>query len=154
MPDRATIEEFLTQRHVAFVGVSRDTKQFSNAVYRKLRESGITLYPVNPSAGGVPLEGDVSYSTLADVPDPVDGAFVMVPSSAAAAVVRDAIDRGIRRVWLHRGAGQGSVSDEAVEICRANGARVVDGACPLMFLEPVRGIHRVHRLISGRRIAA
>lgn len=153
MPELSVIDEFLAQQHIAFVGVSRDTKQFANSVYRKLRENGITLYPVNPAAGA-DLEGDTCYSRLADVPNPVDGVLVMVPASAATQVVRDAIDRGIRRVWLHRGAGQGSVSDEAVELCRANGIAVVDGACPLMFLQPVRGIHRIHRLVAGRRIAA
>ena len=32
MPDRKTIDEFLAQRHVAVVGVSR-TRQFANGVY-------------------------------------------------------------------------------------------------------------------------
>lgn len=154
MPERKTIDEFLAQRHLAFVGVSRDSKQFANAVYRQLREGGRVLYPVNPAAGGDPLEGDRSYQTLADVPDPVDGAIVMVPAGAAAEVVRQAVERGIPRVWLHRGAGKGSVSAEAVQLCRDNAIAVVDGACPLMFAEPVRGVHRIHRLLSGRRIAA
>jgi predicted CoA-binding protein len=154
MPDRKIIEEFLAQEHVAFVGVSRDTKQFANAVYRRLKEGGRTLYPVNPAAEGGPLEGDRSYQRLADVPDPVDGVVVMVPASSSAEVVRQAVERGIPRVWLHRGAGKGSVSPEAVQVCRDHGVAVVDGACPLMFDEPVGGVHRLHRLISGRRIAA
>jgi predicted CoA-binding protein len=79
-----TIDEFLAQRHLAFVGVSRDSKRFANAVYRSLRGGGRSLYPVNAAAEG-PL---------------------------------------------------------------------VDGACPLMFIEPVGGVHRIHRLLAGRRIAA
>ena len=154
MPDRVTIDEFLAQLHVAFVGVSRDNKQFANAVYRSLRGGGRSLYPVNAAAEGKPLEGDVSYARLADVPDPVDGVVVMVPAGAAADVVRDAVDRGIPRVWLHRGIGKGSVSAEAVRICRESGVVLVDGACPLMFIEPVVGVHRIHRLLAGRRIAA
>lgn len=154
MPDRRTIDDFLAQRHLAFVGVSRDTKQFPNAVYRQLRDGGRTLYPVNPAAGGDPLEGDASYRTLGEVPDPVEGVIVMVPADAAAAVAREAVDRGIPRVWLHRGVGTGSVSAEAVQVCRDNGIAVVDGACPFMFDEPVRGVHRIHRLFAGRRFAA
>jgi predicted CoA-binding protein len=88
------------------------------------------------------------------VPDPVDGVLVMVPARIAADVVRDAISRGIPRVWLHRGIGAGSVSREAVALCKQAGIAVVDGACPLMFLEPVKSIHRFHRFFSGRRIAA
>jgi predicted CoA-binding protein len=154
MPERKIIDDFLAQRHLAFVGVSRDTKQFANAIYRRLRADGRTLYPVNPAAGGNPIEGDRSYAHLAEVPDPVDGVVVMVPAVAAATVVRHAVERGIPRVWLHRGVGRGSVSEEAVQVCRDNGIAVVDGACPLMFDEPVRGIHRIHGLMASRRIAA
>jgi hypothetical protein len=46
-----------------------------------------------------------------------------------------------------------AVSDEAVARCREAGVEVVAGACPFMFDEPVRGVHRLHRFISGRRIA-
>ena len=154
MPDRATIEEFLAQRHLAFVGVSRDERQFANEIYRRLRQGGRTLYPVNAKAANAPIEGDGSFLTLASVPDPVEGVVVMVPSEVAADVVRQAIDRGIPRVWLHRGVGRGSVSDEAVRLCRDAGVSVVDGACPLMFEEPVRGVHRFHRVIARRRFAA
>jgi predicted CoA-binding protein len=154
MPDRKTIDDFLGQQHLAVVGVSRDPKQFANGVYRQLRAGGRVLYPVNAAARGEPLEGDASYARLADVPDPVDGVLVMVPAEAAVSVVHEAIDRGVPRVWLHRGVGKGSVSSEAIQECRAHGVAVVDGACPLMFEQPVRGVHRLHRLFSGRRIAA
>lgn len=154
MPSREVIEDFLAQKHIAVVGVSRDTKQFANAVYRRLREGGRVLYPVNRTAEGAPIEGDISYPRLADVPDPIDAVLVMVPAAAAAEVVEQAIGRGIPRVWLHRGAGPGSVSPGAVELCRASGVSVVEGACPLMFEPPVKGVHKLHRLISGRRIAA
>lgn len=154
MAEAKIIEEFLAQRHLAVVGVSRDTKQFANAVYRRLREDGRTMYPVNASAGGSPLEGDRSYERLAEVPDPLDGVIVMVPAASAATIVREAVERKIPRVWLHRGVGAGSVSAEAVQVCRDNGIAVVDGACPLMFERPVRGVHRIHRMLAGRRIAA
>ncbi len=153
MPSRSVIQEFLDQRHVAVVGVSRDTKQFANAVYRHLRAGGRTLYPVNAAAPDE-LEGDRAYQRLADVPDPVDGVVVMVPASTAADVVREAIARGVPRVWLHRGAGSGAVSDEAVELCRQHAVAVVDGACPMMFAEPVGAVHRVHRFFLRRKLAA
>jgi predicted CoA-binding protein len=154
MPNMQSIRTFLDLKNVAFVGVSRDSRQFANAVYRQLRDGGRTLYPVNAAADHAALEGDPSYASLAEVPDPVDGVIVMVPAAEAADVVRAAIDRGLKRVWLHRGFGRGSVSAEAVRLCRDAGIDVVDGACPLMFAEPVVGPHRLHRAFSGRRFAA
>ena len=154
MPTHQAIDDFLAQKHLAFVGVSREPKQFANAVYRRLRDDGRVLYPVNRSEEAATIEGDVAYHQLTDVPDPVDGIVVMVPRPAEADVVRQAIERGIPRVWLHRGAGQGPVSAEAVRLCRDAGVAVVDGACPLMFEEPVRGVHRVHRAMIRRRFAA
>ena len=152
MPQLTTIEDFLAQTHLAFVGVSRDTKAFPNSVYRRLREPGRTMYPVNSAAAGAPIEGDPSYQSLADVPDPVDGVIVMVPANSAGAVVADAAARGIPRVWLHRGGGP-AVSQEAVQICHDHGIAVVDGTCPLMFEKPVRGVHRFHKMLAGRRVA-
>jgi len=152
MPGRATIEDFLAQRELAFVGVSRDPKAFGNVVYRAMRDAGHRLHPVHPTAEV--LEGDACVPSLADVPRTVGGVVVLVPADAAVDVVRDALDAGVPRVWLHRGAGPGAVSDEAVRLCAARGVPVVDGACPLMFLDPVRGVHRLHRALSRRRFAA
>jgi predicted CoA-binding protein len=69
----------------------------------------------------------------------------MVSSDHAAEVVQACIDRGIPRVWLHKGLGPSSVSDEAVGLCKEHGIEVVDGACPMMFAEPVGWFHRMHR---------
>lgn len=145
MPSRAVIDEFLAQTHIAFVGVFRKPKQFGNTVYRELRDGGRALYPVNRSEGTPTVEGDLAYRRLADVPDPVDGVVVMVPHGAEAEVVGEAIARGIPRIWVHRVKGRDPVSDEIRSMCQAAGARLVDGACPLMFLEPVRGLRRLHR---------
>jgi predicted CoA-binding protein len=110
MPTHHAINDFLEQRHVAFVGVSRDPKQFANSVCRYLRDGGRTMYPVNQSAGGAVVEGDASLQALADVPNPVDAVVAMVPAAQAVDVVRQALDRGIERIWLHKGIGRGSNS--------------------------------------------
>jgi predicted CoA-binding protein len=152
MPTRAAIDDFLAQDHLAFVGASRNTKEFANSVYRRLRDGGHTMLPVHREA--LSIEGDTCRPTLAEVPDPVDGVVIMVPADQMADVAREAVERGIPRVWLHRGAGQRPVPQEAVEVCRDASVVVVDGACPLMFDEPVGGVHRLHRLLVGKRIAA
>jgi predicted CoA-binding protein len=151
MPSRAVIDDVLAQQHLAFVGVSRDGREFANSVYRRLRDGGRTMYPVHREMAEI--EGDQAYPSLAEVPDPVDAVVVMVPPDQVTAVVHEALARGVPRVWLHRGAGQKPVPADAVAACEAAGVPVVDGACPLMFDEPVTGVHRLHRYVVRRRIA-
>lgn len=152
MPSRAVIAEFLEQPTLAFVGVSRDGKQFANSVFRALRSSGHTVVPIHREAAEV--EGEHAYRSLDAVPFPVGGVVVMVPPTETDAVVRSCVDAGVPRVWLHRGAGMAAVSDTAVAYCRDHGVAVVDGACPLMFLEPVGLFHRMHRGMVRSRLSA
>ena len=67
--------------------------------------------------------------------------------------MRDCATAGVRHVWMHRGAGQGAVSEAAVTFCREHGIEVVDGAWPFMF-RPHSGLgHRIHRFfvrLAGR----
>ena len=116
MVSTAVIDDFLAQQHLAFVGVSHEPKEFSATVYRELKAHGYELHPVNPHADAV--DGDPCVSSVADLPDGIDGAIVMVPAAASASVVQECIDRGIPRVWLHQGAGPSSVTDEAVALFR------------------------------------
>ncbi len=152
MPSRTAIDDFLAQRRLAVVGVSRNPKKFGNAVFRRLRDSGRTVYPVNTGADTV--EGTRAYHSLTELPTPVDGVVVVVAAQRSADVVRDAIAAGVPRVWLQRGIGPSSVSPEAVALCREHGLSVVDGACVFMWDEPVRNVHRLHRTFAGRRIVS
>lgn len=145
---REAAREFLDQRLIAVAGVSRDEKQTANAIYRRLRDAGYTLVPVNPSAEEV--EGDRCYPSVMALPETPDGVLIVTHPDAAPAVARDCAEAGVRRVWMHRSFGAGSVSDEATAICRDAGISVLDGGCPLMFLEPVDVGHRCIRWILGK----
>jgi uncharacterized protein len=148
MPDPTLVTDFLAQPRLAFAGASRDSKQFANTVYRELRSHGHTMLPVHPSAAAI--EGDTCVTSPRALPRPVDGIVVMLSPAGSLPVVQAAVEAGIPRVWLHRGLGSPAVSAEAVQFCRDRGVAVVDGACPLMFLEPVGWFHRVHRGLSRR----
>lgn len=152
MPSTRAIQDFLAQRHVAVVGVSRDGRAFANTVFRALLERGYDAIPVNPNA--IELEGRKCYANVRHVPDPLDGVVVMVNATAALGVIDDCVYRGVERVWLHRGAGQGANSEAAVATCQAHGLTVVDGACPMMFLDHPGFVHRVHRVMLRHRLAA
>jgi predicted CoA-binding protein len=143
------VNEFLAQRHIAVVGASDIKGSFAKTVYRELRAHGYDVVPVNPTATSV--DGDRCFPDLASVPGVIDGALVMVNRNVSASVVADCAARGIQRVWLFKGlGGTGAVSDDAVRIAREHGMSLVEGACPLMFLEPPAWIHRVHRFVRRR----
>ena len=142
------VREFLACERVAVAGVSRtDINEAANVIYRKLRDGGYVVYPVNPRATRV--EGDDCYTSLADIPGGIDAAVVVTHPDATPEVVRQCVDLGVRHVWMHRSFGQGSVSQEAVALCEENGIRVIPGGCPMMFLAPVDLGHRCMRWFLG-----
>lgn len=149
---REAAEEFLAQPRLAVAGVSRDARQPANLVFRRLRDAGHEVYPINPNAEAV--EGVESYPTVEAVPGPLDGVVVVTAPADSDAVVADCIRAGVPRVWLHRGIGPGSVSAHAVEACRAAGTRVIRGGCPNMFGATSDPGHRCMRamLAAGGKI--
>jgi predicted CoA-binding protein len=149
MVSMQAVNEFLAQRRIVVVGVSDVKGSFAKTVYRELRSHGYDVVPVNPMANSV--DGDRCFPDVASVPGPIDGAIVMVNRDISASIVSDCAARGIKRVWLFKGVGgPGAVSDEAVRIAHENGINLVEGACPLMFLERPALIHRIHRFVRRR----
>ncbi len=139
---REDIEDFLAQKRLAMVGVSRNPKDFSRGLFRALRERGYDMVPVNPKVSE--LEGQKSYASLKDIAPPVDGVLLMTAPAVTERAVRDCFAAGISRVWMHRGGGTGAVSQEAIDFGREKGIRVVAGYCPYMFLPRTPFFHKVY----------
>lgn len=137
------IFEFLQGRRIAVAGVSRDPGSAANFVFRTLRDRGYDVSPVNPNAQQV--EGTTCFPSLASIPGELGGVVVATHPKVSADLVRQAAEKRIVRVWLHRSFGQGSVSKEAVEECRRRDIRCVVGGCPVMFSQPVDFGHRCMR---------
>jgi predicted CoA-binding protein len=131
---------FLRGRRIAVAGVSRQPNQAANAVFRKLQSAGYEVFPINPNA--TELEGAKCYRDVGAVPLPLDGVVVATAPAVAAQIVRQCADHGVRWVWFHRSFGTGSVSDDAVRECGAQGIACIVGGCPLMFCEPVDVGHK------------
>ncbi len=139
MTTRANIDDFLAQKTLALVGVSRDGKGFGNAVRKELTAKGYQLVLVHPEASTI--EGMPCARSLKDVAGRVGGVILVTPPAATGKLVREAAESGIRRVWMQ----QGAESDEAVRFCEEHGVKVVHRQCVLMFSEPAGFPHRVHR---------
>jgi hypothetical protein len=142
MTTKREIDEFLAQKTLAIVGVSRGGKKFGNAVLKDLTRLGYRLLPVHPDAAEV--DGVQAFPSFAALPEPVGGVIIVVPPAKAESVVKAAAAQGIRRVWLQ----QGAESAEAIRFCQEQGMSVVSGECVLMYPKPTTSwIHGAHRWI-------
>jgi len=143
---------FLQARRIAFVGASRNERDFSRGVLKELVRRGYDVVPVHPEAEEI--EGRRAFPRVGAVEPPVEAALIMTPPARTDDAVRDCLDAGIRHVWLHRGGGRGSATPEAVARCRAAGVEPVTDLCPFMALPGAAWPHRLHgflrRLSSGR----
>lgn len=139
----ASISTFLAGSRLAVAGVSRDGAQAANAIYRRLRDTGHDVAPVNPHA--TEIEGARCFPSVADVPGPLDGVVIATAPEVATEVVRQCAARGVKQVWFHRSIGDGSVSDEAVRVARELGLEPIVGGCPLMFCGQVDPFHACMR---------
>jgi uncharacterized protein len=133
---------FLAAKRIAVTGVSRNPQGHgSNVVYQRLRDRGYQVFAVNPSAE--PVEGDPSYPNLSAIPGGVEAVVIATRPDHAEQTVRECVDLGIRKVWMHRSFGAGSVSEPAAALAREHGIMVIDGGCPLMYGPTADGGHKV-----------
>lgn len=146
-----TIEDFLAQKRLAMVGISRDPRSFSATLFEELGRRGYDVIPVNPNAPTV--QGRPCFARLQDIHPPVDAALLMTSPEITERVVADCAEAGVHRVWMYRATGKGAVSPAAIAFCQERGIQVVPGQCPYMFLPQADAVHRLHgffRKITGR----
>jgi len=121
------IEEILGKyKRVAVVGVSRDEAKDSRIVFEYLKGHGFTVYPVNPNVDEI--GGQKCYKSVLDIPDKIDVVDIFRPSSEVMPVVREAIGKKAKVVWMQLGI----VNEEAAALARANGLEVVMDRCMMV----------------------
>mgnify|MGYP001592149086 CR=1 FL=1 len=145
------VQGFLRQKKIAVVGVSDKRDTGCNLNYKKFKESGYKVYAVNPRIST--FEGDPCYADLKSIPERPDAVFILASPKVTEQIVQQCVDLQIKHVWMHcmmgtkpgLAAGMTSVSQPAVEMCKANGITVIPGACPNQFLKPDFG----HKMMRG-----
>lgn len=142
-PVPLSVAAFLACRRVAVAGYSRSGNAPANAILRRLERTGHEVFAVNPNASQI--DGRPCYPSIASIAGGVEAAMIVTHPSVAAVVAQKALDQGIRHIWFHRSFGDGSVSAEAVQLCRTRGVEPLEGGCPLMYCTPVDPAHRFFR---------
>lgn len=145
---QAKVGDFLAQKRIAVAGVSRNNSHHptGNLIYRRLKETGHAVFPVNPHMQT--FEGDRCYPDLMSIPGGVDGVVIVTRPEITRQIVHDCQRANVRRVWMHQSVTKGaSVSPEAAEYCRQHDISVIAGACPMMYVEHADFGHRCMRWI-------
>ncbi len=144
------VNDFLSQKRIAVVGVSRDNRHHpaANLIYRKLKRTGHEVFAVNPN---MPMfDDDRCYPDLKSIPGGVEGAVIVTRPETTGQIVRDCRDAGVRRVWMHQSMAAGSsVSPAAVAYCHQHEIQVIAGACPMMYGDGVDFGHACMRWLLG-----
>jgi len=110
------LDYFFRPRGVAIVGASRDPHKLGFGVVRNLVEYGFkgNICPVNPVANEI--LGHKCYASIADLPDPVDLAIVVVPAKFVVEAVEECGKRGVKRVIVVSGGfGETGPEGKALE---------------------------------------
>jgi uncharacterized protein len=132
------INQFLDSQPIALVGVSRNPKKFGYAAYKELKEKGMKIIPVNPETDEI--MGEKSYRNIAALPSDIRSIIVMTKKDKTAAVVREAIAKGIKEIWIQQMAD----SKEAIDQLKGSEVNYITGECILMHYKP-HSIHKFHR---------
>ena len=141
MTERQLIDDFLAQKRIAVVGVSRNPRDFTRTMFNEFIRRGYDAVPVNPNAAGI--DGRKSFARAGQIDPQADAALIMTPAKQSEAVARECAEAGIQRVWFYRATGRGAVDERAVDFCESRGMSVVAGRCPFMFF-PNPGVHGLH----------
>ena len=135
------IDRFLTCKKFAIAGVSRNKHKFGNTIFKELRKKNFDIVPVSPNMES--FEGEKCYRSVKDLPADVEALIIVTKPEASLIIVKEAVDKGIRNIYLQ----QGAQNKEIIEYAEKNGVNLISKNCILMFADP-SGIHKFHERIS------
>jgi uncharacterized protein len=137
------IKDFIAGKRIALLGASRsnDKYKFGNMAAAELLRRGYEIYLVHPQAEKI---NDVAtYPSLNALKGLVDGVLVSLPAEKGVEVLREAAAAGITNVWIQ----QGGESAELIRMGEELKLNLVTGKCILMYAQPVRSLHSIHRFL-------
>lgn len=108
---------------IAVVGLSPLQKRPSYRIARGLQGLGYKIVPVRPLVREI--LGEKAYSTLSEVPDPVDLVHVFRPARFLDSIVDECLARDFKRLWVQ----EGIINEAAAERARDNGIKVIMDRC-------------------------
>jgi uncharacterized protein len=137
--DPMTIQRVLhNAKTIAVVGLSKNELRASHFVGYYLKRHGYRVIPVNPRE--TEILGERSFTSLADVPVPVDVVNVFRAPEALPGLAAEAVAVRAGTIWCQFGL----INEEAARIAVSGGLSVIMDRC--MKVEHARFIGRMHWL--------
>ena len=135
------IEDFISAEPVAIVGVSRDPKKFGQMAFKELKNKGLNVIPVNLSAEEI--LGVKAYPNITALPPEVKGVVIMTKKDQTADLVREAMAKGLKNIWIQ----QAAESKEALKELEGSDINYITGECILMYYKP-HSVHKFHKTLK------
>jgi len=115
--------EDMRKKHIAIIGVSDRTEKFGFKIFRDLIKAGFNITGVNPR--GIEVLDRKTYKGIKDINASIDMIITIVPPGVTEKVVQDAIELGIKQIWMQ----PGSESPAAIKKTEDAGINVRHNAC-------------------------
>lgn len=138
---------FLSPQNIAVIGASHQPGKVGHDIFKNLCEQGFkgNVYPVNPK--GEEILGRACFKTIAELPDSVDLAIVVVPAAGVPQVLREcAAKKILQAVIISAGFGETgtdeghALEEELKTIAKETGMKIIGPNC-LGILRPSIGMN-------------
>jgi len=110
-------------KNIAVVGLSPDESKPSNEVAKFLIERGFNVFPIYPKFDEI--LGRKVYRNLTQIDQDIDIAVMFRKGEFASELVKDAVKKGVKTLWLQLGI----TNDEAGAVACENGINFVQDKC-------------------------
>ena len=134
MDELGRVGEFLEADWFAVVGASPNREKYGNKVLRAYQQAGKEAVPIHPAAEeveGVSVSPSLTRLMEQYSEKGVPAISVITPPAVTEKVMQEAVELGIRHVWLQPGAE----NEEAKNIARNAGINLIaEGPCVLVQL--------------------
>ena len=110
-------------KNIAVVGLSPDEGKPSNEVAKFLIKRGFNVFPIYPKFDEI--LGRKVYRNLTQIEGDIDIAVMFRKGEFASELVKDAVKKGVKTLWLQLGI----TNDEAGAVARENGINFVQDKC-------------------------
>ena len=87
------LDSLLRPESVALVGASANPTKLSHIALKNLSKGRFRLYPVNPKE--TRILGHRCYSSILDIPEPIDLALISLPASGTVGPMRECVKKGV-----------------------------------------------------------